>query len=66
MFDELGIARVVQDRGESLSEAEIVIELAEEQQAAIAREASVAVLEMDGRARKEVDGLWPSSLYTRG
>src|SRR4051794_33275421 len=61
---QVGVAGVVQGGGEVAAESQALVELAEQQQAAVGGELVAAILEVDGQAGEKVDGLGPGSRYT--
>src|SRR4051812_4238958 len=55
MFDEVGVARVVERRGERLSQADAFVELSQRQQAGVGRERGLGYLDLDGQRLEKVE-----------
>src|SRR5262249_49103756 len=61
---EVGWTRVVEGGGEGAGVAEALVELAEQQQAAVAGQVVLAALPADRQGRREVEDVGPDRLYT--
>jgi hypothetical protein len=55
VFDEVGIARVVERGGELLGQTDALVELAQRQQAGVGGEWSVGDPNLDGQGREKVE-----------